>query len=290
MKNEKFVIVDGTRTRYFDDGTGEAMVLFHGGNFGQQDNVDCAENWDLNWESFAKNFHVYAVDKIGQGFTDNPKNDGYTIQSVVNHAHGFIHAMGFKKVHLVGHSRGGYLVTRLTLEHPDMVNTCTIVDSSTTAPGVNKYRANLLANAPKPLLTKESIKWVTEQFSSTTGHITESWLQVRERIAKQPKNSEAVAKMATLDKELFLSSLIKQKDETLGWIKGGRLKTPTLLIWGYNDPSAVIAGGIELFNLVASSVPRSQFHILNKSGHYSYREYPEDFVRVVTDFIQSGKR
>ncbi|MFB3121690.1 MAG: alpha/beta hydrolase, partial [Candidatus Binatia bacterium] len=177
----------------------------------------------------------------------------------------------------------------LTLEHPELVSTVVIVDSSTTAPGVNKYRANLLGNAPRPLLTKESIKWVTEQFSSTYGHITESWLQVRERVAKLPKNSEGVAKMAVLDKELFLPSLLKQKDETLDWIKGGRFKTPTLLIWGYNDPSAVIAGGIELFNLVASSVPRSQFHILNKSGHYSYREHPEDFVRVVADFIQGGR-
>lgn len=288
MKNEKFVDVNGIRTRYFDEGKGEALALFHGGNFGQQDNVDCAENWDLNWEGFAESFHVYAVDKVGQGFTDNPKDDEYTIQAVVRHAFGFIHAMGLKKVHLVGHSRGGYLVTRLTLEHPDMVTTCTVVDSSTTAPGVNKYRANLLANAPRPLLTKESIKWVTEQFSSTYGHITESWLQVRERVAKEPKNHDAVTKMAALDKELFLPTLLKQKDETLGWIKGGRLKTATLLVWGHNDPSAVIAGGIELFNLVASSVPRSQFHILNKSGHYSYREHPKDFVRVVSDFIHGS--
>jgi len=290
MINEKFVNANGIRTRYFDEGTGEPLALFHGGNFGQQDNVDCAENWDLNWEGFAKPFHVYAFDKIGQGFTDNPKNDDYTIQTVINHAYNSIQALGLKKVHLVGHSRGGYLVTRLALEHPDMVATCTIVDSSTTAPGINKYRTNLLMDAPKPLLTKESIKWVTQQFSSTPAHITESWLQVRERIAKQPKNAEAVAKMATLGKELFMPSLLKQKDETLDWIKKGRFKTPALLIWGYNDPSAVISGGIELFDIVAVSVPRSQFHIFNKAGHYSYREHPEDFVRVVTDFIQSGKR
>lgn len=289
MKNEKFVDVDSIRTRYFDEGTGDTLILFHGGNFGQQDNVDCAENWDLNWDGLAKSFHVYAVDKIGQGFTDNPKNDDYTVQAVVNHAYGFIQAIGLKKAHLVGHSRGGYLVTRLTLEHPEMVSTLTIVDSQTTAPGVNTRRGKLLANAPRPLLTKESIKWVTEQFSSTYGHITEAWLDVRERVAKQTKNAEAVAKMATLDKELFLPSLFKQKDETLGWIKEGRLKTPTQLIWGYNDPSAAISVGIELFDLVASSALRAQMHIFNKAGHYSYREHPEDFVRVVTDFIKATR-
>ncbi len=289
MRNENFVAVSGIRTRYFDEGRGESLILFHGGNFGQQDNVDCAENWALNWDGFTRSFHVYAVDKIGQGFTDNPKNDDYTIQAVVNHAYNFIRAMGLNKVHLVGHSRGGYLVTRLTLEHPEMVNACTIVDSQTTAPGVNERRGKLLANAPRPLLTKESIKWVTEQFSSTHSHITESWLQVRERIAKQPKNAEAVAKMATLDKELFLPSLFKQKEETLRWIKEGRLKTPTLLVWGYNDPSAHISRGIELFDLVTSSAPLSQMHIFNKAGHYSYREHPQDFVEVVMDFIKATR-
>ena len=137
MKNEKFVDVDGTRTRYFNEGTGEALVLIHGGNFGNDDNVDCAENWD----GFAKSFHVYAVDKIGQGYTDNPKNDDYSIQAVVKHVYGFIQVMGLKKVHLVGHSRGGYLVTRLTREYQDMITTLTIIDSSMTAPGPNVHGA-----------------------------------------------------------------------------------------------------------------------------------------------------
>ena len=76
------------------------MVLFHGGSFGQQDNVDCAEKWDLHWDGFAESFHVYAVDKLGQGFTDNPKSDDYTIRVVVQHAYGFINVMGLKRVHL----------------------------------------------------------------------------------------------------------------------------------------------------------------------------------------------
>ena len=290
MKNEKFIDVDGIRTRYYEEGSGEALILFHGGNFGQQDNVDCAENWDLNWDGLKESFRVFAVDKVGQGFTDNPKNDDYTIQAVVSHAYGFIQAMRLKKFHLVGHSRGGYLVTRLTLEHPKMVTTLIIVDSQTTAPGANTKRGPLLANAPRPLLTRESIKWVTEQFSSTYDHIMESWMDVRERIAKLPKNSEAVAKMAKLDQERFLPSLFQQKDETLTWIKDGRLKAPTLLVWGYNDPSATLDRGKELFELVTSSATRSQMHIFNKAGHYSYREHPRDFVRVVTDFIEASRK
>ena len=286
MQNEKFVDVDGIRTRYFDEGEGEPMVLFHGGNFGQADNVDCAENWALNWPGFVRSFHVYAIDKIGQGFTDNPKNDDYTIEAVVRHAQGFIRAMGLDRYHLVGHSRGGYLVTRLTRENQDQVRTVTIVDSSTTAPGGNPFRGPMLAAAPKPLLTRESIDWVTERFSYSRSLITEDWMDVRERIAKLPKNAEAVAKMADYDQSRFLPSLEKQKEETLDWIRRGELKVPTLLIWGKNDPSAKLPGGLELFDIVAGSASRSQMHIFNQAGHYCYREHPQDFVEVVTGFIR----
>ena len=46
--DERFVDVDGIRTRYFEKGSGETLVLFHGGNFGSNDAADCALDWGLN--------------------------------------------------------------------------------------------------------------------------------------------------------------------------------------------------------------------------------------------------
>lgn len=299
MDQPKFVDVGGIRTRYFDEGEGEPLVLFHGGHFGSNDNVDLANNWDRNWPWFVKSFHVYAPDKLGQGFTDLPKSDNsYTMGDVVQHAYGFIQAMGLKKVHLVGHSRGGYVVTRLTLEHPELVKTLVIVDSSTTAPGENPKsdterdhgrRGKLLAEAPKPLRSKESLRWVTGAFSSTKEHITDDWINIRHEVGKLPKTVESIEKMSKLSSSVFLPHIAKQKEETHSWIKEGRLKTPTLLVWGKNDPSAVISSGLALFDMVTASTKRAQMHIFNQAGHYSYREHPEDFACVVTSFINGGK-
>ena len=87
--------------------------------------------WNRNFDALAERFHVVAFDKLGQGHTDNPPNDDYTMNAVVQHANGFIRALGLSDVHLAGHSRGGYLVCRLTLEQPELVASCTIVDSNT---------------------------------------------------------------------------------------------------------------------------------------------------------------
>jgi 2-hydroxy-6-oxonona-2,4-dienedioate hydrolase len=83
------------RTRYFESGSGPHLVLFHGGHFGSHDAADCAEDWSLNLEGLAQWFHVIAVDKIGQGFTDNPKTDeDYTMAAVVQHAYNFLKTAG----------------------------------------------------------------------------------------------------------------------------------------------------------------------------------------------------
>lgn len=116
MTNEKFVDVDGIKTRYFEKGDGPVVVLFHGGHFGSHDCADCADDWGLNFDGLAKWFHVFAVDKLGQGHTDNPKRDeDYTMAAVVRHAYGFLKALGLRNVHPVGHSRGAFVVGRLAL-------------------------------------------------------------------------------------------------------------------------------------------------------------------------------
>lgn len=130
MTGAKFIDISGVRTRYFEKGSGEALVLFHGSHFGTTDACDSAIDWELNFERLAQWFRVIAVDKLGQGHTDNPRSDeDYTMAAVVGHAHRFLLTMGLKNVHVVGHSRGGYLVGRLTLEHPEVVRSCVIVDS-----------------------------------------------------------------------------------------------------------------------------------------------------------------
>ena len=290
MINETFVDVNGIRTRYFAKGEGEVLLLFHGGHFGSHDAADSADDWEPNFDGLARWFHVYAVDKVGQGHTGNPRSDGdYTMAGAVEHAYGFLKTVGLRNVHLVGHSRGGYLVTRLTLEHPELIKSLIVVDSNSVAPGIGRNDI-VMANPPQPRLSRESQRWVLERYSFSHDHITDEWLEAACRIAALPKYREAVAKMETvgLRTTSFLPHLARQKEETLGWIRDGRLKTPTLVVWGFNDPTATLSQGHAFFELVAGSAPRAEMHILNQAGHFSFREHPAEFNAVVRSFIQRG--
>src|SRR5688572_30378156 len=78
-----FVDVGGYRTRTYEDGVGDPLVLIHGGRFGNTYSLDA---WSLNLPGLAGNFHVYAPDKLGSGHTDNPKtDDDYTFEAIFQH-------------------------------------------------------------------------------------------------------------------------------------------------------------------------------------------------------------
>ena len=93
-----------------------------------------------------------------------------------------------------------------------------------------------------------------------------------------------------LKKSVFLPRLTLDKEETLNWIQQGRLKTPTLIVWGYNDPTASVRRGQDLFELIAGSSPIAEMHIINKAGHFCYREQPESFNQVIRGFVEKCSR
>ena len=88
--------------------------------------------------------------------------------------------------------------------------------------------------------------------------------------------------------KLFIPSITKAKEQTLDLIRSGRLKPPTLIIWGLNDPSANVQLGVSLLKIVGASVPRSQLHVINEAGHFVFREQPEEFNRSVLNFVKNS--
>src|SRR4029077_19585205 len=106
-----------------------------------------------------------------------------------------------------------------------------------------------------------------------------------------PKSQETVAKVkAGAGGELATKEgFNKWKAEWHKRIrKEGIPQVPVLLYWGRNDPWAVIANGGALHDLIAENNPRVQMIVADKAGHFPFREYPEDFVSKVTDFIDDA--
>ena len=288
LTDPRYVDVDGIGTRYFEKGEGEPMVLVHGGHMGTVA-ADLADDWDLNFDALARHYRVYALDKLGMGFTDNPKtDDGYTIQAQTDHVSRFMETLGLGPAHLCGHSRGGYLVARLALQHPGQCRSCIIIDSGTLSPGAGRNEI-VHADPPLPLRSRECHRWVFERYSYSPACVTEGWLDVAVEAAHTPKYAEAVRKMSDegLLATRFLPGLQRDLEETHRWLLDRGLQRPTLMLWGYNDPTAPLSQGMALMEFLTAKERRTYLHIFNESGHFCYREHPQAFNAAVRAFTDS---
>jgi 2-hydroxy-6-oxo-6-(2'-carboxyphenyl)-hexa-2,4-dienoate hydrolase len=288
MQNPEFVTLSGVRTRYFEAGRGEDLVLIHGGKFGT---FYSAYHWSLNFDELSKHFHVYAFDKLGMGDTDNPRSDAdYTMAAVIEHARAFVQTLGIKNATLAGHSRGALPAARIAVDHPELVKALIIFDSSTLPaedPSLrDDFYTNLEVGAP-PIPDREFILREPVANSYSTDHITDDFVEEMLRIGRLPRTLEARKKMEHFLDALFLPSMREKKYETLELIKAGRLKAPTLIIWGLNDPSSPIKLGMDLFSVIGSVLARTEFHAFNRAGHYVFREHARQVNKIIVNFVKS---
>jgi 2-hydroxy-6-oxonona-2,4-dienedioate hydrolase len=289
MGEENWIDVDGIRTRYFDQGAGERIVFIHGVHMGATDGSSSARTWDLNFSVLAQTFNVISLDRLGQGYTDNPKSDeDYTMHASVQHVIALLDTLGKKPYHLVGHSRGGYIVTRITMERPDLVKTSTCVSSGTLAPGATRTDV-ATRNRPQPEGDRESIRWYLERYSYNPMIVTDRWLDDSHAIASLEKTRRASSRMrgAGLLKSQFAPQLFAQRAQTHRWLVEEGMPCPTLVVWGRNDPGAHLEAGIRLIEMFMKHQPQTEWRLFNRCGHFVFREHPAGFNRLLSDFVRA---
>jgi 2-hydroxy-6-oxonona-2,4-dienedioate hydrolase len=288
----KFVDVKGVRTRYYEAGAGDPLVLVHGEGWSGHSSANV---WVKNIPGLAQRYHVVAADKLASGMTGNPLDDkDFNIQGEVEHMYQFIQTMKLGRVHLVGQSRGGGLAFFLSVAHPEIVRTLVIVDSLTASPDVGRAgREAALANCPKE---PDAEEWKCRLRAITFKPdvaFDDLYFATGAYMASLPKARETVAKRKAGAGEPLESQFNEWKKQVHEKLKSqGGMKIPTLLYWGRNDPSAILRAGLELYDVLAEQNPDVRMIVANKAGHFHFREYPDEFNRNLINFIDywSGPR
>jgi pimeloyl-ACP methyl ester carboxylesterase len=186
------------------------------------------------------------------GETDNPKRDeDYSMKATVQHLHGFLTALKVQSAHLVGSSRGALPVARQAVDHPEMTRTLIMFNSNTVAPDdpstpIDWYYRNPRAKPASPKIAEAEKKMLV---------LGSQWVE-RNRAAAELSNIDGPSVW-------WLRDL---KFETIDLIKAGKLKAPTLIIWGFEDQSAPLVLAFNLINLVAAA--------------------PDETVRMIADFVK----
>jgi 2-hydroxy-6-oxonona-2,4-dienedioate hydrolase len=290
----KFIDVQGVRTRYYEYGQGEPLVLVHGGGRGT---TSSANNWSPVIPLLAKRFHVFALDKSAAGMTGNPLDDAdLGPGGEVKHLYGFIQTLKLGRVHLVGHSSGGALAFYFAIQHPDVPKTLTLVAHGPAMPppgdGPSKHDVLQAEKCKAPQTTYDGRKCRLELLGHSPATFDEEFLRADAWMADQPKSREAREKYARQPAQ----EGNPYRDAAWQQARNGRLQMPILiyaakqdtLSWDADDPHAMMRGELQFFDIVGAKNPRVKMIVLNDGGHFMYREHPEQFAADLGRFIDSS--
>jgi len=101
---------------------GDTVVLLHGKNF-------CAADWASTIASLTgAGFRVIAPDQIGFGKSSKPASYQFSFNQLAANTHALLLSLGIDRSAVVGHSMGGMLAIRYTLEYPQATERLVLVD------------------------------------------------------------------------------------------------------------------------------------------------------------------
>jgi pimeloyl-ACP methyl ester carboxylesterase len=264
---EAFATMSHGRTRYFEAGSGEDLILLHGAGF-----LSGAHSWLGVMPALAEHFHVYAVDCLGFGPGDH-LHQPYSFGYMVDHLREFQDVLGMRRSHVVGHSMGGWLAVLLAYESPERV--ARLID---VAGGGTQTRP--LANM---------VQWQPpdeEQIRSGLANAQRVALEdldldlVEERIAGA-KDPEVVASFRGL-MDHMTNPETRVRYNTVRRLP--HITAPTLVLWG--DKDAV--NDMEACRISHELIANSELTVLEGVGHGVVAEAPERFVEAVVSFLQAS--
>ena len=261
---ENFITVDGNRTRYLELGKSKRTIaLIHG--LGAS-----AERWVGIMPMLAEHYRIIAPDLVGFGYSDKPAVD-YTPEFFTDFLAKFFEALNISGVHMIGSSLGGQIAADFTSAHDAFVKKLVLVSPS----GMMKHSTSALdmyimaAMFPNENNARRAFAAMERSGKKIDKEITH-------RFVEMMKLSNA--------KRAFMSTLLGLKESDVITAKLKNIMTPTLLVWGADDP--VIP--IKYADMFVSSIHDCKLHVMAKCGHTPYVQYPDKFSKTVLDFLDNS--
>jgi pimeloyl-ACP methyl ester carboxylesterase len=260
VEQRTVALKSGVTVKYVQAGPreGAPLVLLHGLG-------DTNRSWSLMLPELAKTHRVYALDQRGHGATSAPACC-YALADLAYDVIAFMDAMKIDRASIAGHSLGSFVAQHLAAHYPGRVDRLVLLGSSDTTVGM------------------ELLEWLWEQIGAFDRGIPSSFVdqwqsnptpvdaqfltQVKkETAAVAPHVWRGITRMAmTEDQRRFLREI----------------RTPTLILWGENDPTFLLAHQQRL----QQALPHATFKAYPKVGHNFHWEIPAQVAEDMRAFLE----
>jgi pimeloyl-ACP methyl ester carboxylesterase len=247
-------------------GSGKPILFIHGFPLTRK-------MWEPQIEAFSGQMQVIAPDLRGHGETGATQGP-YPMEMLADDCHALLEGLGVTgPVVLCGLSMGGYITLAFYRKYPEraagliLAATRAGADSEEGKSNREKAASQALEKGVTTIIDGMLPKILAPQSYEDQPDLVE---RVREIMAQTSVEGVVGAQLG-----------MKERPDSTSLL--GQIRVPVLVVHGADD-QIIPTGEAEAMH---TAVPGSQLHILPASGHLLNLEQPEQFNRVLADFLAS---
>lgn len=242
----------------------------------------------LTLKTLANNHPVIFYDQSGCGktTTKNPDFNNWTLDYFTNELESFIAALGYKQVHIIGHSWGGMLAVQYALKNPTKIASLILIgpclSSSMWIDDCKK-----LAESVSPKLYNTMLIHETNQTTDSSEYaeaINEFYSNFFCRTLPWPKDLENA--MSLINRKIYETMWGCSETSATGNLKDIDLvpnlhliNHPTLFICGQYDPATP-----ESMHFCASKMKNAKVTVIENCAHCVPFEKPTELITAINTF------
>jgi len=222
--------------------------------------------WDKVLPLLPAGLRIIRYDKRGHGLSSTPPAP-YSMGALITDAERLLDHLKVQNALFVGLSIGGMIAQGLAIKRLDLVRAVVLSNTGAKIGNADLWAERIAAvekDGIDSLADAVMERWFSKQFCATPE--LELW---RNMLIQQTRDGYAGCSAAISGTDFFTPT--------------SGLRLPALGIAGDEDGSTPP----DLVRETVDLIPGSKFHLIRKAGHLPCVEQPEEYARVLTDFMHS---
>lgn len=185
-----------------------------------------------------------------------------SVVGLVDHVKQFVAYKKYQQLNLVGNSLGGHVAILYALAKPELLRSMTLTGSS------GLFEAPLGSTFPK----RGDYEFVRKKTETTFYDPAVADKELVDEVYDIVNDRNKAIRVIAIAKSALRHNIGERLHQ---------ITKPVLLVWGKQDTITPAFVGEKFDELL----PNSRLHMMDKCGHAPMMEHPEDFNRILNDFL-----
>ena len=284
-EEEGHIDVPGGQVWYKVVGSGESVPLLtlHGGPGGGHDYLE-----PLN--ALASERPVVFFDQLGCGKSDTPDDVSlWRIDRFVDEVTAVRDALGLDRIHLLGHSWGGWLAIEYMLGAPSGVVSLTLASTSASIPQFVYEAGTLISELPREMA--ETMRRLEAEGDFENPEFEAGMMEFYKRhlCRLDPWPDPIMRSLENLDGNIVYETMNGPTEFTVignmkDWNRIEKLSeivAPTLITCGRYDELTPACS-----RTLHQGIMNSRMHVFERSAHMAHLEETESYLQILSEFLR----